>query len=140
MLAAKCGRAESIVKYRSGGLLFKNPNMQSATGQDQESTKNRTKTSAETDPKKATGATQQIIENRPKTVLRSSPGGSRRARALDFWGPGALRKKRRFLDPEKINQKSVPSGSGAILDKKSHLSNRGLWNDGGPERSSIPLF
>ncbi len=63
MLAAKCGRAECIVKYRSEGLFFKNPNKQSATVQTENLAKIVTKTSVDTNQKMQAGGNQKIIEN-----------------------------------------------------------------------------
>ena len=82
--AAKCGCAESYVKYSVRGLCGKTPKIEAATEELQKSTKQRQKNVE----KNKTGETPKNTKNDPNTVLPGTPGPSRDARNVDFGCPG----------------------------------------------------
>jgi hypothetical protein len=86
--AAKCGCAESYVKYSVRGLCGKTPKIEAATEELQKSTKKRQKNGAKKRREKQDRRDPTNTKNDPKTVLPGTPGPSRDARNVDFGGPG----------------------------------------------------
>ena len=86
--AAKCGCAESFVKYSVRGLCGKTPKIEAATEELQKSTKKRPKNGQKNVEKNKTRETPQNTQNDSKTALPGTPGPSRDARNVDFGGLG----------------------------------------------------
>ena len=116
VLPVKCGRAESIVKYRSGGLFFKKTKMQPTTEQDRKPIQKR-------DQNRRRKRLQKASRRQPKNHRKWNqnggpelPGRLPESVRTRFLGSGSPSKKTLIFEAEKKVQKSILNRSGAIWD------------------------